>query len=145
MPRTRITGFTLIEVMIVVAILAILAGVAVPAYSNYVTRSKLSEAIANLSDMRVKMEQYFLDNRTYAGACVGGTVAPLPTGKYFDYACPAPSAAAYTITATAKAGQGMDSLAYSINEKNERVTVGVPTGWTMPATNCWALKKDGSC
>lgn len=146
MQRTT-KGFTLIEVMIVVAIVAILAGVAVPAYTNYITRSKISEAVATLSEMRVKMEQYFLDNRRYDGACAAGTVAPLPTGKYFDYACPVGdlTATTYRITATAKSGHGMDGLRYSVDQSNIRVTEAVPTGWTAPATQCWALKKDGSC
>ncbi len=58
-------GFTLIEVMITVAVIAILAAVALPSYIEYVTRSKLVEAKTNLSDMRTRLEQYFLDNRKY--------------------------------------------------------------------------------
>ena len=58
-------GFTLIEVMITVAVIAILAAVALPSYIEYVTRSRLVEAKTNLSDMRTRLEQYFLDNRAY--------------------------------------------------------------------------------
>lgn len=59
-------GFTLVELMVVVAIVAILASVAIPAYSNYVDRAKQSEAVAAL--MRVKMDQesYWADNNCYA-------------------------------------------------------------------------------
>lgn len=144
----RVTGFTLIEVMIVVAILGFLAAIALPAYTDYITRSKVSEAIANLSDMRAKMEQYFLDNRTYVGACQAGTIAPLPSGenaKYFDYTCPERTATTFTVTATGKASQALGGLAYSIDQSNRRTTDGVPAGWTAPATDCWALKKNGSC
>jgi type IV pilus assembly protein PilE len=138
-------GFTLIEIMVTVAIVAILAAIAMPAYTDYVTRSKISEAVANLSDMRVKMEQFFLDNRTYAGACNPGTVAPLPAGKYFAYDCPGPPAAtAYTVRATGLATQGMGNFIYTVDQQNTRVTVSVPTGWTA-AIGCWTLKKDGSC
>ena len=56
-------GFTLIEVMITIAVIAILAAVALPNYVEYVTRSRLVEAKTNLSDMRTRMEQFFLDNR----------------------------------------------------------------------------------
>ena len=144
----RVTGFTLIEVLIVVGIVGILAAVALPAYTNYIQRSKISEAVANLTDMRVKLEQYFLDNRSYVGACAANTVAPLPSGesaKYFDYAC-VPGATTYVVTATGKAAHALGGLEYTINERNERKTVSVPAGWTAPAGgSCWALKKDGSC
>ena len=57
-------GFTLIEVMIVVAIVAILSAIAIPSYRNYVIRGKIPEATSNLSGQAVKMEQYFEDNKT---------------------------------------------------------------------------------
>ena len=71
-------GFTLIEVMITVAIIAILAAVALPSYSSYIMRAKVTDAAKGLSEMRLKMEQYFQDQRTYLGACAAGTLAPPP-------------------------------------------------------------------
>jgi type IV pilus assembly protein PilE len=129
--------------MIVVAIIAILASIGYPAYTDYVTRSKISEAVGNLSDMRAKMEQYFLDNRTYENACQPGTVAPLPTNaKYFSYDCPERHPTTYTVRAT---GIGsMSDFIYTIDQANTRVTVHVPPGWGT-SSNCWVLKKDGSC
>jgi type IV pilus assembly protein PilE len=143
----RATGFTLIEVLIVVAIVGFLAAIAFPAYTSYIQRSKIAEAVANLSDMRVKLEQHFLDNRTYKGACAAGSVAPKPAGdnaKYFDYEC-ALDDTTYVISAKGKAAHALTGLEYTINERNERKTISVPTGWTAPASSCWALKKDGSC
>ena len=142
----KASGFTLIELLAAVAIIGILAAIGYPSYTNYVMRSKISEAVANLSDMRAKMEQYFLDNRKYTGACTAGTVAPLPTGKYFTYTCPAGNLTdtTYTVVATGVASQGMGDFVYSIDQTNLRKTLGVPTGWSA-ATNCWTLKKDGSC
>ena len=52
-------GFTLIEIMIVVAIVAILSAIALPSYSDYVLRSKLPEAFSALSDQRIRLEQYY--------------------------------------------------------------------------------------
>ena len=71
--RTPQGGFTLIELMVVIVVIGILAGIGFPAYQDYVKRGKITEAISSLSDMSVKMEQYFQDNRTYAGACAAGT------------------------------------------------------------------------
>lgn len=141
------SGFTLVEILVVVALVGILSAIAVPMYGDYVTRSKISEAIAQLSDMRVKMEQFFLDNRTYQGACATGTVAPLPVPpqvRYFTYTCPTLQPTTYSIVATGNAAEGMGDFIYSIDQNNTRATQSVPSGWTQ-TTTCWTIKKDGSC
>ena len=138
-------GFTLIEVMIVVAIVAILAKIALPAYTDHVTRSKLTEATTNLGTLRVQMEQYFQDNRTYVGGpCTPGTGSDI---KYFAYACSTgePTATTFRVKATGTAGVGMGGFTLSIDQANIKRTEAVPSGWTSPATNCWILRKAGSC
>ncbi len=148
MYRTR--GFTLIEVMITVAIVAILAAIAIPSYTEYVQRARITDAVSSLSDMRVKMEQYFQDNRSWAPVgpaqpCQAGTVAPLPAANAnFTYACSNLAANTYTVTATGVAGSPMAGFTFTINQQNQRATTTVPAGWT-PRANCWVLKKDGSC
>ena len=136
-------GFTLIELMITVAIVAILAAVALPSYSRYVLRARITDGLAGVSDLRLKMEQYFQDNRTYVGACAAGTVAPLPaTTANFSYACSGLSTSAYTVTAT---GVGvMAGFVYTIDQANLHATTAVPAGWTANA-GCWVTKQDGSC
>ena len=138
----KTTGFSLIEVMVVVAIVAILAAVAMPAYTEYVMRGKLTEAHSNLAALRTAAEQYFQDNRTYVGfGCAAATV----TAKYFTYTCPTLQATTYQIVATGVAGENMNGFVLSIDDTNTRRTTGVASGWTAPATNCWVLRKDGSC
>lgn len=133
-------GFTLIELMITVVIVAILASVAYPAYTDYVLRGKIQEGTTNLLSMRTKLEQYFQDARTFVGACAAGTVAPLPVNqKYFTITCPVLSATQYTVQAS---GEG---FTFTINEANVRATTAVHPGWTLPATNCWVTKKGGVC
>ncbi len=139
-------GFTLIELMIVVLIIGILAAVAVPAYGNYVKRSKIANATSVLSAMRVSMEQYFQDNRTYVGACVTGTVAPLPSpgsNQDFSFACSNLGALTYTITATGTSNP-MTNFVYTINQANTRATTSTGT-WGKSSTTCWVSKDDGSC
>jgi type IV pilus assembly protein PilE len=141
-------GFTLIELMIVVAIIAILSAIAIPQYSEYVRRSRITEATMTLSDQRLKMERFFQDNRSFQpaalpAACTAGTVAPPPgPTAHFNFACNVLSPTTYQVIAT---GSGaMSGFVYTINDANVRATTGVPTGWTL-AANCWVLKRDGSC
>lgn len=133
------TGFTLVELMIVVAIIGILAAVAVPAYSDYVTRGKLVDAATQLSDGRVKLEQYFQDNRTYAN--VGVITAPRPADtKYFTFTLSNQSDTTYTLTADGNAE--LTGFTYSIDQNNAKAS-NTPS-WGNGAT-CWIMRKGDSC
>lgn len=129
-------GFTLIELMIVVAIIGILSTIAYPAYTDYVRRAKITEATSTLADLRIRMEQYFQDNRTYEGA---GFCAPAVAAKFFSFECSSePDATTYVISAT---GEGdMAGYSYSIDQDNSKTSV-VPGG----GGNCWVMKKNGGC
>ena len=146
-------GFTLIEIMIVVVIIGILAAIAIPSYQDYVRRGQITEATNGLSDLRVRMEQFFQDNRTYPAACVPPPVPPavpaatdlvVPAGQYFTFSCPTLTATTYIVTAT---GVGrLAGFSYTINELNTRgTTVTAATGWTAGIYGCWVTSKSGSC
>ncbi len=139
-------GFTLVELMIVVAVVAILAAIGIPAYGDYVLRGKLTEAMTELAAMRVKLEQYYQDNRTYVGGCAAGTVAPLPTGtKYFTYSCPTLTASAFTVAAAGVAAQGTGEFVYTIDQSNAKQTTDAPAEWGTMPVNCWITKKGEGC
>ena len=153
-------GFTLIELMITVAVVAILAAIAVPSYTDYVTRSKFTEAHGMLADLRVKMEQYYMDNRRYStttggGTCgiPGGNAPTTPGSKYFTFTCASTATNAagdqqYTLTAAGNAGQGLDGIAFTLNHANARATTvtGVmATKGYAANTTCWVLKKPSQC
>lgn len=140
-------GFTLIELMIAVAIVGILAAIAIPNYSDYVMRGRLVDATNALSTMRALMEQHYQDNRTYA--TVGSYTSPCldsakQTAGTFTVKCgTAPTATAYTITAT---GSGTTAnFAYSIDQDGKQKTVSLPSSWGSASDSCWILKKGGTC
>jgi len=147
-------GFTLIELMIVVAIIGILAAIAIPAYSGYIVRSHVVSATNGLSAARAQMEQYFQDNRTYAAT---GTLTPpcstATTSGDFSITCAtAPGATTYTITANANAGTLTSPASYSIDQLGNARTLALPTTyWTWPtgvtAANsaCWIVKNATPC
>ncbi len=128
-------GFTLIEVMIVVAIIGIIASIALPSYTDYVEKGRAAEATTNLATLRIQMEQYFQDNRTYEG----GTCAPAQA-TYFSYACsPAADATTYTLVAT---GLGnMSTFSFDVDESNEKNS----TYHGVEDDGCWKTSKTRAC
>ena len=135
-------GFTLIELMITVAVVGILAAVAFPSYTNYIRRGKIAEAQSSLSDLRLRAEKSFADNRAYD---VGNwDTTPALNGRYFTYSC-AKAPTTYTCTATGVANQGMTGFVYSIDQNNTRASTFTGlAGWNN-STTCWVSRKGESC
>lgn len=147
-------GFTLIEIMVTVAIVAILAAIALPNYRDYITRGKIVEATAGLADARVKMEQYFQDNRAYPAGCVIAPAAPgaanvqLQALQHFTLACSNLAATTYTVTATGT--DDMAGFSYTIDQDNVKTSTfsgtGASAGWTAATPNtCWVIRKGALC
>ena len=137
----RPSGFSLIELMVTVAIVGILASIAVPSYSDYVTRGRIPDATSTLAVKRVQMEQYFQDNKTYANA--PGCVSDTASSQYFTFSC-STAATASTFTLEAVGIGPMTGFTYTVDQSNAKATTGVPTGWTGSGS-CWVTKKGGAC
>jgi len=156
--RRHGAGFTLIEVMITVAIIAILASIALPSYQTFVMRSKIIDATSKLGDLRTAMEKFFMDNRSYlAGAVCGVDQAAAPSNliagynadpaRNFNFSCPPAlvTATTYVLQADGIPGRGMGGFQYTVDQANNKVTVTVPAGWSGTLNTCWVIRKDGSC
>lgn len=143
----KVRGFTLLELMIAVAIIGILSAIAIPSYNDYILRGKLSEAFSELSSWQLRMEQYYQDNRNYGASANCGNAPSGPTGvKYFTYACSnvdADPTQHFTLTATGVASAGTGGFTYTVNEAGTKATTATPAAWGGTQANCWTKNKGG--
>lgn len=140
-------GFTLVELVITMAIIGILAAIAYPGYSAYVVRARRSDAQAALLDLASRMERYYSQRNTYATATIGtGAATDLTTSTqssegWYTLSIPVKTASTYTLQASPNGSQAKaDTTCQSLTLTNLGVkgiangTGGTPSG---PVTRCW--------
>lgn len=138
-------GFTLLELLIAVAVVGLLATIAYPAYTGYVQRGKIAGALGELSTARVRLEQFYQDNRHYGSTASTCGVA-MPAADGFTFSCdwgPGGTAQSFLLTATGDASAGMNGYVYTVNHTDQQVTVQFD-GATVNAP-CWLKKAGQSC
>ncbi|SEL74123.1 type IV pilus assembly protein PilE [Pseudoxanthomonas sp. GM95] len=132
--QQKVSGFTLIELMIVVAVVAILAAIAYPSYQRYVLRTYRGQAKADLVEYAQMAERFHTANNTYTGFTLPVSVSPreatASTKRY--NVVPTAAGATFTITATAVNAQVKDSCtSLTINQASAKTSTG------DTAANCW--------
>jgi len=156
--RAASFGYSMIELMIVVAIIAVLAAIAISSYSSYVVKTNRSAATGCISEYASYMERYYTTNLRYDETPVSGATAavanpatgsPSPmlldcasttqTGNNYTYSVPAPSTTGYIINATpigAQLKRDTQCGALSLNQLGVRKALGSSTSTTVVA-QCW--------
>jgi type IV pilus assembly protein PilA len=131
--KTLQKGFTLIELMIVVAIIGILAAVAIPAYQDYIARAQVSEAVNLLASGKTGMAEYFADKATWPAAA--SEVMGSTTGKYTA-----------TIAILSSATTGLMTLEATMKSSNinSQITSGTVVLTTTDGGKIWTCTSAGS-
>jgi len=146
-------GFTLIELMIVVAVATILFALAVPSYISYIRQSRRTEAKTALLDLAAREERYLSTNPaayTAAPGFLGYTAFGIPVGNgYYSLAVCSPACApsaiatvpSYTVTATPVAGQSQvndaQCTSFSVDSAGQQYATGAG-GAAVATPYCWA-------
>jgi type IV pilus assembly protein PilE len=142
--RNRMTGVTLIELMIVVVIVAILASIAVPSYRSYVLRSHRVDAKTALLNLAAAQEKFYVQNNTYATNSQLTTAPPnglglsatTERGWYTIAIANGANAAGFSATATATGSQTADDdcATFTINQLGQKTATKSGGG---ASTVCW--------
>lgn len=133
---TKNKGFTLIELMIVVAVIAIIAAVAIPAYSDYVTRSKRADGKTALVAMQLEQEKYRANNPEYAStAAILGFATASPDG-YYTLSVSSANASSYSLVADPIEAEHNDPVCNNlvINQDGDKNATGNAAD---PVATCW--------
>lgn len=145
--RNRIVdGFTLIELMVVLAVIAIIAAIAIPSYRSQVLKSHRADAVNVLGDLQLRQERWRAENPAYATTAQLGT---LPSSDYYTFAASTPagncagasapacsSANCYALTADTTGGQQDDDGKCATMTITSRCGVVAKTS-TPSGGTCW--------
>lgn len=135
---SRQDGFTLLDLLIAVVIIGILAAIALPNYTTYVTTSDMKVAQGSLLTSANTVRQFAQDNNTYLGL-----TCPVSNNPDFTLSCSNLGLSTYTLTATGTAGTRLAGFAFTLNQDGARSTT-APSGWASNSA-CWTTDRAGDC
>ncbi len=131
----RTKGFTLIELMVVVAIIGIISAIAFPSYESYMKKSRRADAKVALTTIADRQERSYLQNNTYSTTLAAINMNATSDEGYYKLAIVSATATAFQATATAQGAQLSDTKckSFSIDSIGAKISNGGPGD----ANNCW--------
>ena len=137
-------GFSLVELMIALAVAAIIAAFAIPSYQDHLQRSFLPEASSGLQLSALRLEQYYQDRRSYLDDRGCGVVLPAP--RRFIFNCiAAADGQSFLLTATGVEQDTMRGFTFTLDEQGNANTTALPDGWGAAPQPCWVTRRGGRC
>ena len=137
-------GFSLIELMIALAIAAIIAAVGIPAYRDHMLRARIPEATSTLSALAMQLEQHYQDNQAYGDTT--SCAITMPTDKFFTFECSvANSGQSFLLKASGKSPGAMSDFVFTLDQNGNPMTTQLPAAWGNAPFNCWINKRSSTC
>lgn len=134
----RDRGFTLLELLISLAILGILVAFAYPSYVNYVLQSRRADAISSLAQDQIIFERCYAQNYAYDTACTAVPAFPQTSGQgYYSITVTNLGATTYTLTATPIGNQANDSTCASMTINQANVKTATDSSGNDETSTCW--------
>lgn len=130
-------GFTLVEILIAMAIIGILTAIAYPSYFNYITKSRRADGLSTLTQDQIIMERCYAQNFSYNAACTAMPAFPQTSPQgFYSIALTNLSATTYTLTATPLGTQVKDTTCatMSVNQANVKTA---SDSSAVATTKCW--------
>lgn len=136
-------GFTLVEMLITVAIIGILATIALPTYKQYHERAIISEGLAYMNKVEIIMSEYIDNNRSVAGFCDYAKYLNL-SPKFNDYAKRSNGNCSISGNVLRINGLSDNGWGFSIDSDGNKSTFSAPSGF-LTNSNCWVTNTSGDC
>jgi|LauGreSuBDMM15SN_2_FD.fasta_scaffold273757_1 type IV pilus assembly protein PilE len=137
-------GFSLIELMIALAIAAIIAAVAIPGYRDHMLRGRIPDATSTLSELAMRLEQHYQDNQVYGDA--KDCAITMPVNQFFTFDCsPKNDGQSFLLKATGISTGAMSGFVYTLDQNGNAATTQLPAAWGNTPFNCWITKRSATC